>query len=65
MNRPLELLTEIVRISQRPVVASNVQIRRLCPPGYIERVPFQVQIKYTRPLQVPPYHPTSSSYSVT
>jgi len=92
MNHPLELLTEIVRISQRPVVASNVLLKRYCPPGYAwdilqkpiqvtedeignatidtdvtfefgwtgnnpieptkkskRRVPFQVQIKYTRP----------------
>jgi len=34
INHPLELLTEIVRISQRPVVASSVSIRRFCPPGY-------------------------------
>jgi len=34
INHPLELLTEIVRISQRPVVASSVSLRRFCPPGY-------------------------------
>jgi len=89
MSHPLELLTQIVRISQRPVVASNVRLRGFCPPGYAwnalkkpvqviedeignatietdityefgylgdsneskkskRRVPFQVQIRYTR-----------------
>jgi hypothetical protein len=35
INHPLELLTEIVRISQRPVVASSVSLRRFCPPGFV------------------------------